>query len=208
MSSMGHDGNSSDIDSGSTSEVIRTAQAARLAEAHDLVRQHKEALSSSRKNYPATTLIAHQEALDIIRQDEEAKAAIATAALQADLAVALAKAAEPTPLQAMEAMMAQMASVIATHAKRPGPPQSGDSKRPKTPTSDFRPALSDEEKSARSLAVAIKRGWKQSNGAPWDLASITAARVQNLCYKCGTVSAFTPGTPPNCPNCPAERKLW
>eukprot|EP00798_Chlamydomonas_sp_ICE-L_P011986 gene11986-biopygen9957 len=184
---MDHDAaNSSDLGSGSSSEVVRAAQAARLAEAHDLIRQHKEALTSSRKSYPATTLIAHQEALEIIRLDEEAKAAAATAALQADLAAALAKAAEPTPLQAMEAMMAQLASVIATHAKRPGPPQSGDSKRPRTPTSEYRPALTDEEKSARSLALAIKRGWKQSNGAPWDLASITAARAQNLCYKCGT----------------------
>jgi len=409
---MDHDAaNSSDLGSGSSSEVVRVAQAARLAEAHDLIRQHKEALTSSRKSYPATTLIARQEALEIIRLDEEAKAAAATAALQADLAAALAKAAEPTPLQAMEAMMAQLASVIAvrapsstprstkmtdrppvwtgtddrklprgkiwwhalnlfcevndmkdakfltnffggsasdwfyhlvhdparphaltweeaetaflayfdptygnddlvatqrlhshaivqtesvrhyaqvfltqvriaggldlksqlilfrlglkptiecrcrshptnlggrfdsleqlidlatrveerlatialpslippltpetsalatkTHAKRPGPPQSGDSKRPRTPTSAYRPALTDEEKSARSLALAIKRGWKQSNGAPWDLASITAARAQNLCYKCGTVRIFLPGTPPKCPTCPAERK--
>ena len=36
--------------------------------------------------YPAATRIAHQDALDIIRRDEDEKTAIATATLQARLA--------------------------------------------------------------------------------------------------------------------------
>ena len=113
---MDHDGSPSDIDSSSSSDIIRNAQAKSLEDAHKFIREHKAALTSSRKQYPAATLIAHQDALDIIRRDEDEKTAIATATLQARLAEALANAVPPNPLSAMEAIMAQMASVIAVRA--------------------------------------------------------------------------------------------
>eukprot|EP00798_Chlamydomonas_sp_ICE-L_P018022 gene18022-biopygen26971 len=397
---MDHDGQADDLDSSSTSRVAR---ASALADAHILVDQYKDAINSSRKQLLVSTLLLHQAAADLIRKDEDEKAALATAALQASLAEARAQAAVPSPLQAMETLMAQMASVIAVrapsstprstkmtirpclwtgtddkklprgkvwwhtlnlfcevnemkdtkflacffgatasdwffhlcndparpheltweeaetaflsyfdpqygnddlvatqrlhshaitqidsvrhyaqvfltevriaggldlksqlvlfrlglkptiecrcrshptniggrfdmldqlidlaskvedrlstialpsltpetsalatqfHAKVPstqahgrprptGGPE-GDSKRQRAPSSDFRPVYTEEEKSARSLAIATKRGWKQSNGAPWDMASITAARVKNLCYKCGTTDLLCP----------------
>eukprot|EP00798_Chlamydomonas_sp_ICE-L_P020236 gene20236-biopygen29026 len=241
---MDHDGHADDLDSSSTSEIIRVARLSALADAHILVDQYKDAINSSRKQLPVSTLLLHQAAVDLIRKDEDEKAALATAALQASLAEARAQAAVPSPLQAMETLMAQMASVIATDSVRhyaqvfltevriaggldlksqlvlfrlglkptiecrcrshptqywgptlrcraprltagrgpTGGPE-GDSKRQRAPSSDFCPVYTEEEKSARSLAIATKRGWKQSNGAPWDMASITAARVKNLCYK-------------------------
>eukprot|EP00798_Chlamydomonas_sp_ICE-L_P026126 gene26126-biopygen20617 len=239
---MDHDSHADDLDSSSTSEIIRVARLSALADAHILVDQYKDAINSSRKQLPVSTLLLHQAAVDLIRKDEDEKAALATAALQASLAEARAQAAVPSPLQAMETLMAQMASVIAVRAPsstprstkmtirpclwtgtddkklprgkvwwhtlnlfcevnemkdtkflacffgvshgrpRPTGGPEGDSKRQRAPSSDFRPVYTEEEKSARSLAIATKRGWKQSNGAPWDMASITAARVKNLCY--------------------------
>eukprot|EP00798_Chlamydomonas_sp_ICE-L_P023881 gene23881-biopygen18387 len=399
---MDHDGHADDLDSSSTSEIIRVARLSALADAHILVDQYKDAINSSRKQLPVSTLLLHQAAVDLIRKDEDEKAALTTAALQASLAEARAQAAVPSPLQAMETLMAQMASVIAvrapsstprstkmtirpclwtgtddkklprgkvwwhtlnlfcevnemkdtkflacffrgtasdwffhlcndparpheltweeaetaflsyfdpkygnddlvatqrlhshaitqtdsvrhyaqvfltevriaggldlksqlvlfrlglkptiecrcrshptniggrfdtldqlidlaskvkdrlstialpsltpetsalatqSHAKVPstqahgrprptGGPE-GDSKRQRAPSSDFRPVHTEEEKSARSLAIATKRGWKQSNGAPWDMASITAARVKNLCYNPGLMTNQT-----------------
>ena len=127
---MDHDGHADDLDSSSTSEIIRVARASALADAHDLIRHHKEVITSSRKQYPASTLIAHQAALDLIRQDEEEKAAIVSATLQATLAEALAKAAEPTPLQVMEALMAQVASVIAVRVPTSTPRSTKMTERP------------------------------------------------------------------------------
>eukprot|EP00798_Chlamydomonas_sp_ICE-L_P005673 gene5673-1656_t len=72
-------------------------------------------------------------------------------------------------------------------------------------TRPFRETLSDEDKSIRSLSLATKKGWKQANGSPWDVESITAARAMGLCFKCGTRRTFNPGTPPFCPRCPADR---
>eukprot|EP00798_Chlamydomonas_sp_ICE-L_P000407 gene407-biopygen138 len=77
---------------------------------------------------------------------------------------------------------AKVPSTQAHGRPRPTGGPEGDSKRQRAPSSDFCPVYTEEEKSARSLAIATKRGWKQSNGAPWDMASITAARVKNLCY--------------------------
>eukprot|EP00798_Chlamydomonas_sp_ICE-L_P001925 gene1925-biopygen14748 len=110
---MDHDGQADDLDSSSTSEIIRVARASALADAHILVAQYKDAINSSRKQLPVLTLLLHQAAVDLIRKDEDEKAALATAALQASLAKARAQAAVPFPLQAMETLMAQMASVIA-----------------------------------------------------------------------------------------------
>eukprot|EP00798_Chlamydomonas_sp_ICE-L_P020754 gene20754-biopygen29503 len=87
---------------------------------------------------------------------------------------------------------AKVPSTQAHGRPRPTGGPEGDSKRQRAPSSDFRPVCTEEEKSARSLAIATKRGWKQSNGAPWDMASITAARVKNLCYKCGTTDLLCP----------------
>eukprot|EP00798_Chlamydomonas_sp_ICE-L_P007575 gene7575-biopygen17357 len=106
---MDHDGQADDLNSSSTSETIRVARASALADAHILVDQHRDAINSSRKQLPMSTLLLHQAAVDLIRKDEDEKAALATAALQASLAEARAQAAVPSPLQAMETLMAQMA---------------------------------------------------------------------------------------------------
>eukprot|EP00798_Chlamydomonas_sp_ICE-L_P001921 gene1921-biopygen14744 len=87
---------------------------------------------------------------------------------------------------------AKVPSTQAHGRPRPTGGPEGDSKRQRAPSSDFCPVYTEEEKSARSLAIATKRGWKQSNGAPWDMACITAARVKNLCYKCGTTDLLCP----------------